>query len=141
MKNRRSKEFVSVTDIVSATYCEQKMIFDRERGDARPVEVRRQAAAGTRAHMRFETAGKARAAVDRRCFIATAVYGPEAPETQFLRGWRDRVLLPTALGRFAVSVYYALSPSLVQLLQRRPWTVATVRAGLNLVLTAMGMRK
>ena len=141
LSKQRTKDFHSVTDIVSATYCEQKVVFDRELGDARPREVRAKAAAGTASHMRFETVGKARASIDRRCFIATAVYGPDAPETDFLRGWRDRVLVPTLAGRFVVRTYYALSPLLVSHVMHRPWAAAMARGVLNRALVVLGMRK
>ena len=30
---RRAKKYHTITDIVGTVYCEQKVIFDRERGD------------------------------------------------------------------------------------------------------------
>ena len=75
---RRAKKYHTITDIVGTVYCEQKVVFDRERGDARPLEVRAKAAAGTFEHLRFQVEGQTRAAIDRRCFIATAIYGPDA---------------------------------------------------------------
>ena len=93
------KKYHTITDIVGTVYCEQKVVFDRERGDARPLEVRAKAAAGTFEHLRFQVEGQTRAAIDRRCFIATAIYGPDAAETNFLRAWRDRVLMPAMVGR------------------------------------------
>lgn len=51
-----------------------------------------------------------------RCFIATAVYGSEAWPTNTLRRFRDRVLLPTSIGRVAVDLYYIYSPYVAVLL-------------------------
>lgn len=39
------KRYHSITDIVATVYCEQKAVYDRERGDARPLDVRIKAAA------------------------------------------------------------------------------------------------
>lgn len=136
---RRAKKYHTITDIVGTVYCEQKVAFDRERGDARPLEVRAKAAAGTFERLRFQVEGQTRAAIDRRCFIATAIYGPDAAETNFLRAWRDRVLMPAMVGRLFVRAYYAVSPGLVPLLCRSRCAATAVRAGLNALLRLLGM--
>lgn len=42
------------------------------------------------------------------CFIATAVYGgPNAPQVQTLKEFRDDVLMQSSLGRALVSFYYS----------------------------------
>lgn len=135
------KKYHTITDIVATVYCEQKVVFDRERGDARPLAVRTKAVTGTFEHLRFQVEGQTRAAMDRRCFIATAIYGPDAPETNFLRAWRDRVLMSSMLGRVLVRSYYAISPSLVPMLARSARAAAVVRAALNRVLAMLGMRR
>lgn len=53
------------------------------------------------------------------CFIATAAYGtPFSQEVQWLREYRDRVLLQSSLGRRFVQVYYLCSPPIASLLSR-----------------------
>lgn len=46
----------------------------------------------------------------RVCAIASSVFGPTSPEVVRLRGFRDRRLLPSTLGRGLVACYNWLSP-------------------------------
>ena len=53
---------------------------------------------------------------DSRCFIASAVYGPIALETNILREWRDNRLLLCLPGRMLACFYYFVSPSMSKLI-------------------------
>ncbi len=49
------------------------------------------------------------------CYVATCVYGTyDCPELWVLRRFRDDILEQSWLGRIFISLYYALSPSLVK---------------------------
>ncbi|HHV7523725.1 TPA: CFI-box-CTERM domain-containing protein [Burkholderia orbicola] len=133
------RKYHTITHIVDTVYCEQKATFDRQYGDARPLSVRARAAAGTFEHIRFQAEGQTRAVVDRRCFIATAVYGEDALETDFLRSWRDRVLLSCLVGRLMTRCYYAMSPGIARALTRLPRVARFVRVCLDRVVVLMGM--
>ena len=52
------------------------------------------------------------------CFIATAVYGSAAWQTNVLREWRDTCLAPYAIGRLFISAYYKVSPLLTPAIRR-----------------------
>lgn len=125
------KRYHSITDIVATVYCEQKAVYDRERGDARPLDVRIKAATGTFEHLRFQVEGQTSQIVDKRCFIASQVYGGEAWQTNTLRAWRDRVLMPRATGRVVVRLYYAVSPGIARVLERWPRAAGLVRRALD----------
>jgi hypothetical protein len=60
------------------------------------------------------------------CFIATAAFGPEAPELDGFRRFRDRVLMPSVAGRALVRSYYRLGPTAAGWVVRSPalrkWT-------------------
>ena len=109
-----AKKYHSITDIVAVVYCEQKAVFDRQQGRQPPREVAAKAAAGQVEHWRFQIEGQTQRAMDRRCYIASAVYGAEAEQTDCLRQWRDAVLMPSRVGRWGVWCYYRLSPWLVR---------------------------
>jgi hypothetical protein len=121
----------TVTQIVASVYCEQKVVFDRRHGKATPRELQVKAASGAFEHLRFQWEGytrnpgrrlvkiaEGRQATDSRCFIASQVYGADAPETNALRAWRDRTLMPNRIGRAIVTTYYWLSPIVVPILRR-----------------------
>ena len=146
----------TVTDIVSAVYCEQKVVLDRRHGKATTAEVRRKAEQGTFEHLRFEVEGYTRNPLrllaklgrdnrprytpkaDSRCFIATQVYGPHADQTDALRAWRDTVLMPTRGGRLVVAIYYRVSPALLPVLRRSQLLTRGVRHSLDALLKRIG---
>jgi hypothetical protein len=62
------------------------------------------------------------------CFIATAAYGSyQAPYVQILRNFRDRFLLPNAVGRWLVGQYYTYSPPAAAWIAQRDGWRALVR--------------
>jgi tetratricopeptide (TPR) repeat protein len=74
------------------------------------------------------------------CFLATAVYGPEARELDDFRAFRDQVLLPRGLGRVFVTGYYAVGPSLARAVQRSPLAVRATRGALEQLRGRLGAR-
>jgi hypothetical protein len=78
-------------------------------------------------------------ASDRRCFIASVVYGVDASETQMLRILRDRVFLRSWFGSRLVGLYYKLSPSAARWLERRTWARVIVRRVLDRLLRLTGV--
>ena len=115
---------VSATELATLGRCERQLVLDAVYGK---VAARSNQAArdrGDREHLRHHMevqryAQKPMAAGDRRCFIATVIYGPDAPQTWALRAWRDRCLLPSPTGRLLVRLYYAISPLVARLAMRQ----------------------
>ena len=123
--NRSKGQYVSISEVVAIVYCERQTVLDRKYGRKRSRQVEQQASDGSARHKSFERAGRAQQ--DRRCFVATAIYGADAPQTDLLRQWRDSHLAPYAIGRAMITVYYALSPVLVRWSARRPSITRGVR--------------
>ena len=65
------------------------------------------------------------------CFIASAVFGEAAAETDVLRALRDSVLRRYALGRAFMRLYYRLSPALAIYLAARPRAQGFMRHALK----------
>lgn len=51
------------------------------------------------------------------CFVATAVFGPEAPELAVFRAFRDNCLERRDYGRRLIQIYYFIGPALVRLIR------------------------
>lgn len=138
---RRTIRYHSISDIVAAVYCEQKLAFDRELGDASPEQVRMRAKEGIIEHRRFEREGQIRVlleksgnAIDKRCFVASCLYGIDSPETVLLRKWRDDKLLQSGTGRWLVRSYYRISPRLVTLIDRHGWLEKSIHLLLDWIV-------
>lgn len=148
----RTKRY-TVTEIVAGVYCEQKVVLDRLHGSTRSEDLLAKANHGVLEHARFERNGyasqpttllakiggrTASGSTDRRCFVASHVFGSDAEPTHWLRSWRDQVLTPTIAGRAAVRLYYLLSPAIVRLLMLFPRATPPVRAAVAAVVRCLG---
>jgi hypothetical protein len=72
------------------------------------------------------------------CFIATAAYGSkEEADVVELRRFRDRVLMPSPLGRDLVGAYYAVSPPLADLVREHESLRLIVRTLLGPVVSVV----
>jgi hypothetical protein len=127
MRSRRSRteRAVSATQLAEMGYCEQRMLLAHRLGERTTPAQRQARARGDAAHLRYFAQGAA--AKDRRCFVASCVFGPDALETQQLRGYRDAVLLPRWWGRCLVAVYYRTAPCVCRLLERWPAALSVTR--------------
>lgn len=126
--NRRR---LNATDLAALGHCERQALY-RHHGHSGHVdpEVRAARRRGETEHARRHRE-VASSQTDTRCFIATAVYGPDAWQTNALRAWRDRVLMPRRSGRILVRAYYHLSPSVAGQLIRHPRLAKLTRQALN----------
>lgn len=74
------------------------------------------------------------------CYIATCVYGSyDCPEVWVLRRFRDRVLDGNFLGRIFISIYYALSPTVVKKLGNHNWFICICKSILDKVVLKLQM--
>lgn len=120
-------------------HCETKILLERKYGDCATPEQSVARKEGRAVHARFDRVVRvahnrpASGASDKRCFVATCVYGAEDARTEQLREYRDRVLAHVHGGRALISIYYALSPWIVRLLERCPGLKRPVRHLVNAV--------
>jgi len=105
-------------------FCERKAYLKATIGDVDTPESARRRRAGSRHHQEFDRQVQrhhnAPRSGDRRCFIATAVYGLNDARTEELRRFRDESLAASEVGRVMISVYYVVSPGFARWLDRSP---------------------
>jgi hypothetical protein len=112
---------LTVSDLVAAERCEAQFVFDRRYGTTRSADWRARAAKGRAAHAAYQVkAGLGLGPRDQRCFIATAAFGENAPETDALRAFRDETLAGSPVGRFLIAFYYRVSPVIARLVEPSP---------------------
>jgi hypothetical protein len=127
-----SQRHVSATELAKLAVCEQQLVVDKQRGKRLSKAQKEAIAAG-----REEHAGHHRQVQyyqqlqDKRCFIATAVFGPDALQTRQLRDFRDRVLKRFQAGRSLIRCYYRYSPALAHRLRDKPVASYLTRALLS----------
>jgi len=116
--------YLAVHEIVNTVFCEQQAVFIWQYGKKTTAQQQRRLERGIIEHKRFEAAGRTlqKQETDRRCFIASYVFGGNAPETSFLRQWRDNQLLLYWFGPSLVRLYYLLSPTLVKCFSFIPYS-------------------
>ena len=118
---------VSATELAKMGKCERQVYLDHRHGEDTSLTAA-YIEKGNHEHEKFnrQISGK-----DKRCFIATAVFGMDAIETNTLRQFRDSYLLPYNLGRIFTSFYYSVSPHVVVLLEKYPILKIPIRAALR----------
>lgn len=127
----KGEPFVSAKELAEMGFCEKRVLLAHVNGQRFTAEQRRSAERGLRAHEVYYREGLAAVSADgsdRRCFVATRLYGDEAWQTRALRRFRDEVLLQRRLGREFVAAYYAIAPAVCRVLTRLPWLRPPVRA-------------
>lgn len=124
-------------------FCEKRVLFAHLHGQRLTLEQLRSVKRGRRAHERYYRMGVAAASAagrDRRCFVATHLYGDAAWQTEALRRYRDEVLLRRRWGRWMVVAYYALAPGACWLLSRLRWLQPPARVLVGMVVSIVRRR-
>lgn len=133
---RRTRN-VSATALAEMGFCEKRILLAHLHGELTTPLGRRRIRRGRAAHRQYYEQGLAAASSDRRCFIATCVFGESAPQTQVLREFRDAVLLRGCLGRLLVTVYYMGAPAACVALQRSDILLRVTRLLLEAIVARL----
>lgn len=139
-KTRDKKTMVSASELAQMGACERLVLFEARYGKRESRYQQEAIERGRREHGKFFRDGlRLQSDVQTSlskpwCFCASLVWGPEAPETDLLRRFRDRILRRAAAGRCLIRFYYRTAPDLCRCLEGRTKLIRALRLGLKLAL-------
>jgi hypothetical protein len=107
--------WISASDVGRTDFCPNS-VFLKYKGAAVSREARVARQRGDIAHDKLNQ----QAAQDKRCYVATYLYGMDDPRTHTLRSFRDQTLMRYPGGAWLVRSYYRLSPVVIDWSRRSP---------------------
>lgn len=134
---RDKKTMVSASELSQMGACERLVLFDARYGKRKSLCQREAIERGRTEHDKFFRDGvRSQADVETSlsqpwCFCASLAWGPEAPETDLLRRFRDRVLRRSAAGRCLIWLYCRTAPGLCRRFEGRRNLIRALRLGLK----------
>ena len=124
-KKRTKKVWVSASDVGRAAFCPHYLEL-KNRGIKASLQAEKLRTQGDASHDDLN-----RRAHDKRCYIASHLYGIDDSKTDLLRSFRDNSLLSHRPGKVLVNIYYFLSPTLVTVSRHSPVTDHCLRILVN----------
>ena len=131
MGNRKSNKWVSTSDVGRASYCPHYL--ELKRSGARPSQ--QAILAREKGEIKHEALN--RQAEDKRCYVASHLYGIDDQRTGILRSYRDRSLANHLIGRVFIRLYYSMSPSLVVISIKVPAISKALRSIVDLIVARL----
>ena len=134
---RSKKTMVSASELAQMGACERFVLFEAKYGKRLSRCQQEAIERGRTEHAKFFRDGvRAQADVETSlsqpwCFCASLAWGPEAPETDLLRRFRDKILRRSAVGRRLVRLYYGTAPGLCRRFEGRRNLIRALRVGLK----------
>ena len=114
MKTAKNIKFISASEAGRGAFCPHYLEL-QQKGEKPSNEAKMLRASGDEAHQKIN-----KLAEDKRCFIASHLYGVDDPKTNQLRRFRNKYLVPYRMGRILVKSYYYLSPLVIRLAKQIP---------------------
>ena len=136
-KMRGKKTMVSASELAQMGACERFVLFEAKYGKRVSRCQQEAIERGRREHGDFfREAVRSHSDVPTSlakpwCFCASLAWGPEAPETDLLRRFRDRILRGSAGGRCLIRLYYRTAPWVCRRLDGRRKAIYALRLGLK----------
>ena len=136
-KKRDKKTMVSASELSQMGACERFVLFEAKYGKRVSRCQQEAIKRGRTEHAKFFRDGvRSQADVETSlsqpwCFCASLAWGPEAPETDLLRRFRDKILRRSAVGQCLIQLYYRTAPGLCRRFEGRRNLIRALRLGLK----------
>jgi hypothetical protein len=134
---RGKKTMVSASELSQMGACERFVLFEAKYGKRKSPCQQQAIKRGRTEHAKFFRDGvRSQAGVETSlsqpwCFCASLAWGPEAPETDLLRRFRDKILGRSAVGQCLIHLYYRTAPGLCRRFEGRRNLIRALRLGLK----------
>lgn len=114
-RRNKNSDWISASDVGRAAYCPRSVAlkYAGAKPSARAMDARKR---GDLKHEEFNR----QATKDRRCYVASYLYGVDDPRTEILRQFRDRHIKRVPGGHYLIQCYYRVSPMVIGLSERIP---------------------
>lgn len=114
--SKRNSAWISASDVGRSEFCPNSVAL--KYAGAKPSQ--RALAAQDRGNLKHEQFNR-QISTDKRCYVASYLYGVEDPRTETLRQFRDTTLQCSPGGRILIAFYYWLSPVVIKISKRASW--------------------
>ena len=121
-KSKRKSEWISASDVGRSEFCPNSVAL--KYAGAKPS--RKAVAAQDRGNLKHEQFNR-QISTDKRCYVASYLYGMEDQRTETLRQFRDNALQCSPGGRTLIAVYYRLSPMVIEISKKSSWVDLVLR--------------
>lgn len=114
-KPEKRSEWISASDVGRSEFCPNSVAL--KYAGARPSK--RAIASQNRGNLKHEQFNR-QISKDKRCYVASYLYGMDDLRTETLRQFRDTRLQRSPGGRILIAAYYRLSPLVIEISKRCP---------------------
>ena len=128
-QKKDKRAWVSASKAGRAEFCPHYLELERKKHSV----SKNTAAARIKGDAKHDALNK-RAGEDKRCYVASHLYGVDDERTVLLRAYRDNRLKASSPGQLFIKVYYRLSPALILIARKVPFVDQCLRASVDQII-------
>ncbi len=121
-KPKKKTDWISASDVGRSEFCPKSVAL--KYAGAKPSQ--RAVVAQNRGNLKHEQFNR-QISKDKRCYVASYLYGMDDQRTEILRQFRDARLQSSPGGRILIAIYYRLSPLVIEISKRSSWIDQVLR--------------